>query len=87
MCRTVNLLLLLSALLSALSGAQGQARAASSPVAVARTAERAVERITQTAEPGRPAIAVDGGNGPATVLPTAWALVPAQPIYLSRRRE
>lgn len=87
MCRAVNLLLLLSALLSALSGAQGQARVASTPVAVARSAERAVERVAKTIVSGRLTAAVLGARSVAAALPASWVLAPAQPIYLSRRRE
>ncbi|WP_419808035.1 hypothetical protein [Sphingomonas sp.] len=83
----VNLLLLLSALLSALTGAQGVTRAAPVPMAVSQHAERAVvERVAHVVAPGRPMVALPRPAG-LSVLPAGWVLAPAQPIYLSRRRE
>jgi hypothetical protein len=87
--RPVNLLLLLSALLSALTGVGGVARAGQAPVAVSRTAE-----ITARAPISRAAIA---GRPIATLpsLPTlavafelpAPRLSAAVPLWLNRRRE
>ncbi|WP_425229774.1 hypothetical protein [Sphingomonas sp.] len=84
----MKLLLLLSALLSALTGAGGPARAMQTPVAVSRVAEKAaVQRITGLAAHGRPIQALpvlrrdDGGAA------AAWVFAPATPLYASRRRE
>ena len=87
MSRCVNLLLLLSALLSALVGAQGGARPAQLAVAVSRTADAA-----EVARPARERIAAR----PALALPklaeVAWVPAPVQAVgpallFLSRRRE
>jgi hypothetical protein len=87
MSRCVNLLLLLSALLSALVGAQAGSRPAQLAVAVARTADAA-----EVARPARERIAAR----PAMPLPKlaemAWGRTPAQAVgpallFLSRRRE
>ena len=89
MSSAVNLLLLLSALLSALTGAGLGARAAQPAVAVSRIAETAV------AAQVKPVRAI---TGPVAALPDltavagarstpAWLLAPAAPLYLSRRRE
>lgn len=86
---SVNLLLLLSALLSALTGAGVGVRAPQPAVSVARAAAPAV------AMPARVARVV---GVPMAALPTltaaasgsiarAWRLAAAAPLYLSRRRE
>jgi hypothetical protein len=87
MSAPVNLLLLLSALLSALTGAQGGVRPAQLAVAVACTVETA--NVAQSAEEciaARPVVAlptlVDVARQPAIVQPVGPAL-----FILSRRRE
>jgi hypothetical protein len=84
----LNLLLLLSALLSALGGTSG-VRAAQAPTALsasittvakaAAVAERAIASrpILSFAQPGHMAVAIG----------SALALVPAIPAFASRRRE
>ncbi len=83
----MNLLLLLSALLSALTGIGGsvrspdvaQAVAGQSVVAAATTARRAVPTH-------RPADVMPQGSRIAAVV-TAWSLSPTQPFWAARRRE
>lgn len=85
----MNLLLLLSAMLSALSGAGIGTRAAPVPVAVNTVSVvAAATRIAPVAAMGRPAqtrptlVQVEQGDARAT-----WRLAPVAPLYLSRRRE
>lgn len=85
----VNLLLLLSALLSALTGAGVAARAPQVAVAVSQTAITAVAPAAVPARrAGLPTVA---RAAPADVAvleaAPAWRLRPAAPLYLSRRRE
>ena len=88
MSKRVNLLLLLSALLSALTGVGGGVRPAQAAVAVSRVAETAVSvaRIAPNAAV-RPAFALPTRAAVASIDGAAWALAPAAPLYLSRRRE
>ena len=89
MLRGVNLLLLLSALLSALTGVQAGARVPPAAVAVTQ-ATQAVTRVAaaRTAMAGWPVVAT-----PALVVtalaPVAagWNIAAAVPLFLSRRRE
>jgi hypothetical protein len=87
MSARVNLLLLLSALLSALSGVGASARAAQVPQAVAaqapagRTAQRRAAAV-------RPAAArLTLSTSAAAPLARALALPAWAPLYASRRRE
>lgn len=87
--RRVNLLLLLSALLSALTGAQVGARALPPTVAVSQPAEDAVTaRVARASVTGRPIVALPtrpGGAEPIAFV--AWRLAAAAPLFASRRRE
>lgn len=89
MSRTVNLLLLLSALLSALTGAQPGARAPQATIAVAQVAARAAAgQVAEAARVGRPVAPLPALSEAAGATPgAAWRLAPAAPLYLSRRRE
>ncbi|WP_299646600.1 hypothetical protein [Sphingomonas bacterium] len=85
----MNLLLLLSALLSALTGAGVGARAAPVAVAVSRSVETAV---AAQAKPARAAGMVQIPTPSlmhSAPLPSVvtWRLPPAAPLYQSRRRE
>lgn len=84
----VNLLLLLSALLSALTGAGAGVRPAQAAVAVSRAAESAasVDRAASIS-PARPAFALPMRASVARIDGPAWRLAPTAPLYLSRRRE
>ena len=87
--RCMNLLLLLSAMLSALSGAGLGARVPQAPVAVNVVAAVATAaRVARVAIVGRPAQAMPslGDLAPGAAL-AAWRVAPAAPLYLSRRRE
>lgn len=87
MCPIVNLLLVLSALLSALTGAGGYARAPAAPVAVS-VQERVLAVIAARRVPAaRPAQPLPRIAAVAPMTGTAWRLVPAEPPYASRRRE
>ena len=84
----MNLLLLLSALLSALTGAQATSRVPSAPVAVQAVAVAAATRVADAAVVGRPVVAPPRPTMArlGTTLAT-WRVAPAVPLYLSRRRE
>ncbi len=82
----VNLLLLLSALLSALTGAVGGARAPQPAVAVARVAEIAVTQVA-AATTVRPVAGLPDIVTVRVMTGAAWALVLPVPLFLSRRRE
>ena len=85
--RAMNLLLLLSALLSALTGvgsavrAPAAAQAVSAQVTAAAAQVRAV-RVAQRPQPGRPTLAMVRSVAALPVPITAFA-----PLYASRRRE
>lgn len=83
----MNLLLLLSALLSALTGVGG-ARGASAPqvVCAAATAVRAA-RVAAISVGVRPVQAPPPLAAVLRPSGTAWALAAAEPLYASRRRE
>jgi len=84
----VKLLLFLSALLSALTGAGAGTRAPQQVVAVAQAAQTAT--VLQCAEPGRwspVAILLPGLRSVQVVSGARWALASAAPLFLSRRRE
>lgn len=87
--RRVNLLLLLSALFSVLTGAQAGARVAPAPVAVSRTAERAVaDRAVRATMSGRPVVALPDVTQVASAgVARAWRLLAAVPPFTGRRRE
>ena len=87
-CR-VNLLLLLSALLSALTGVQAGARAPQATVAVTQATQVAASaRAVRATVAGRPVVTVPTllANAIAPLLPS-WNLVAVEPLFLSRRRE
>lgn len=87
--RALNLLLLLSALLSAMTGigsARGQAAPASAVCACA--AEACVASRTVRSVAHRPAMAI--ASIAETALPPlgrAWPLQAAEPLFATRRRE
>lgn len=84
----MNLLLLLSALLSALTGVGGYARVDAPAAAIERvaTAPQAIVRADQRTLLGRIALPPSIQRSAAScALPTF--VVPAVPAYLSRRRE
>ena len=85
----MNLLLLLSAMLSALSGAGIGVRAPQAPVAVNSIAVVASSaQVARVAVAGRPAAALPApGRTAARPVLARWRLAPAAPLYLSRRRE
>ena len=88
MSASVNLLLFLSALLSALTGAGTGARPAQVALAVSRAAEATVP--DQRAAPSfavRPAFALPTRAGVTLIDSPAWHLAPVVAPYLSRRRE
>ncbi len=88
MSTCVNLLLLLSALLSALTGVGTGARPAQVAVAVTRAADAAAEiRQPAPSARARPAVALPTPASVAFIDGSAWHLAPAVPPYLSRRRE
>lgn len=84
----VNLLLILSALLSALTGVGAGARPAQAAVAVARAADTAVS-VGQAALTSStpPPVALPSRTSIARIDSPAWRLAPVAPLYLSRRRE
>ena len=84
----VKLLLLLSALLSALGGGTTSARASLTPAAVSRAvAQETAERATRVAFAARAAVARPMRRAEPTTPLVAWRLVPAMPLFASRRRE
>jgi hypothetical protein len=85
----VNLLLLLSALLSALTGAGVAARAPQVAVAVSRTAvTAATPAVVPARRAGLPVMTLPVPADVAAIeVAPAWRLAPAAPLYLSRRRE
>lgn len=85
----MNLLLLLSAMLTALSGAGLGIRAPQVPVAVNSVVTVAVgAQAAVVSSVGRPVAAMPplGAVSRASIA-TCWRLTPAAPLYLSRRRE
>jgi hypothetical protein len=83
----VNLLLLLSALLSALTGVGG-ARGTPAPRAVcARSVEVCAARATTALVAIRPMQALPGPGGSRAGTGTALVLAAAVPLFASRRRE
>lgn len=84
----VNLLLLLSALLSALTGVGAGVRPAQAAVAVSRVADTAVSASRIAASPStQPVFALPDRADVASITGPVWRLAPAAPLYLSRRRE
>lgn len=85
----VNLLLLLSALLSALTGANTRVQATPASVAVAQVAVRSVAAAPSRAvAAGRPAVELPPVAAIAlTTLPVAWRLAAIAPLFQGRRRE
>jgi hypothetical protein len=84
----LNLILLLSALLSALSGTTG-ARAPVTPAALSSSVAGVV-RASATAEArvaSRPAQAIAGPVHALIAIPRPLALIDAVPAFASRRRE
>ncbi|MBJ6121027.1 hypothetical protein [Sphingomonas mollis] len=84
----MNLLLLLSALLSAITGIGGSVRA---PDAVQVTAGQAAVAVAQSICP-RAAHRPVQGIAPlaamaAAIVTPAWSVAPSQPLWASRRRE
>lgn len=85
----VNLLLLLSALLSALTGVQAGARAPQATVSVSQSAEAiGAVSASRVNVAGRPALAlpIRAAMVPADVR-VAWRLHAPVPLFASRRRE
>lgn len=88
MSRGVNLLLLLSALLSALAGVGGHARQPQVAQALAQPAAQAVSSAAARARAARPAVALPtlaaSAEKPVALV---FALAAAEPLYAARRRE
>jgi hypothetical protein len=85
----VNLLLLLSALLSALTGVQAGARAPQAVVSVSQSAE-AISAVSASCATvaGRPVFALPRLNAIAAAgAQVAWRLPTVTPLFASRRRE
>lgn len=88
MSGTVNLLLLLSALLSALTGVGASARQPQVAQAVAQQAGVAHAAARRAVPAHRPVVGPPALAGLAAApLATAWRLVAAIPLFASRRRE
>lgn len=88
MSAVVNLLLLLSALLSALTGVGGGVRAAQAPVVVTQVAVSASSsRQVSPAAQARPVAALPALGDVRAIHGPAWRIAPTAPLYLSRRRE
>ncbi len=83
----VNLLLVLTALLSALTGASVGVRGAQPAVTVARVAEAAISARVVVAQPRRPAAALPTLRAAAMFARGDDRPAPALPPLLSRRRE
>lgn len=84
----MNLLLLFSALLSALSGIAGPARAMAPAAAVAKVAVGEAQRAAATASPARrPSAGVQTLRQSAVMAPQVRFDPERVPLYLSRRRE
>ncbi|WP_375392466.1 hypothetical protein [uncultured Sphingomonas sp.] len=83
----MNLLLLLSALLSALTGVGAGVRAAQPAVAVTQPAVAAHTSRAVVRAAARPAIVLPRLATLGAVIGVAWRLAPAAPLFLSRRRE
>ena len=82
----VNLLLLLSALLSALTGAVGGAPVPQTAVAVARAAETVVTQAAAV-RTVRPIAGLPEMHAVRVMTGVTWALAPVVPLFLGRRRE
>ena len=85
----MRLLLLLSAMLSVLSGMGAQARTPQAAVAVAGASSR-IETASATAPAAAGGITTAASmadRAGEAMLPLPWRLVPAVPTYLNRRRE
>lgn len=84
----MNLLLLLSALLSALGGMGQAVRGVRAPDAVcASVAVAAVVPARKLVMAARPAAALPTPAAMPDVVQAAFRLVPAEPIFAGRRRE
>jgi hypothetical protein len=84
----LNLLLLLSALLSALGGTGG-VRAAPAPVALSQSVAQAVQAnaAARAQVAARPVQTIAGPARAVVAIPAALALPAAIPAFASRRRE
>lgn len=84
----VNLLLLLSALLSALTGGQAGVRVPQAAVAISRvSAPASVASAARVAVAGRPAIALPTLTDTQKSFGVAWRLGTTVPLFAGRRRE
>ncbi|MBA4049363.1 MAG: hypothetical protein C0476_12570 [Sphingomonas sp.] len=84
----MNLLLLLSAMLSALSGVGGTLRAGEPYALAAQVTVDVAVQCTATAQPRRPVQALPTRAAPGVVGSVApFALTPVEPIFAQRRRE
>ena len=84
----MNLILLLSALLSALSGTAG-VRTAQAPMALSASVANVVKATAEVRRQvaSRPAQTIAGPAGAAIAIGRAFALPDAIPAFASRRRE
>jgi len=83
----VNLLLILSALLSAFSGVGQAVRDGRTPQAVCATVAGCAVAVGRRAVASRPQPALPTVMEVAVAALAAWRLRPAEPIFAGRRRE
>jgi len=88
MLPAVNLLLLLSALLSALSGVGQAVRGGRAPTAVCATvAPTRAAPVCRRSIAARPSVALPMASQASAAILTPIRLAPHQPIFAGRRRE
>ena len=83
----VNLLLLLSALLSALSGLGASVRAPQTPVIAALVADTTASEPARARPVVRRGVTLPAPRAIGPMVRPMWMLAPLVPLFLSRRRE